>query len=309
MSDLVQLGKPKRRGERVERPPWLRVRVQDSASFRQVGQMLDGLRLHTVCEEARCPNIWECWGKHQTATFMILGDVCTKTCRYCSVQKGKPLPPDANEPEHVAQAVVHLGLKHTVITSVDRDDLADYGSGHWAEVIGAIRRDSPGCRVEVLIPDFLGDEAALRRVFAARPEVLAHNVETVPSLYKRMRPKGSYERALQLLARVHAWRQSEEVPITTKTGIMVGLGETIEELLAVMDALREVSCDVLTLGQYLNPTRKHLPVQRFYTPEEFSYLREQALSRGFLYCESGPLVRSSYHAHEHVPGAPLAAPR
>jgi lipoic acid synthetase len=265
--------------------------------------MLDGLSLNTVCEEARCPNIWECWGKHKTATFMVLGDVCTKTCRYCSVGKGKPKPPDAAEPEHVAQAVVQLELLHAVVTSVDRDDLPDLGSGHWAEVIAAIRRRSPLTRIELLIPDFLGDVSALHRVLDAGPDVLGHNVETVPRLYKRMRPKGSYARALELIGRTDAYRRERGVPMTTKTGLMLGMGETAEEVIEVMDALRAVGCDVLTLGQYLNPTKKHQPVVRFWTPDEFAELKKAALARGFLHCESGPLVRSSYHAHEHVPAA------
>jgi lipoyl synthase len=302
--ELVHLGIPtgiSKRGEHAPRPPWLRVRVKDTATYRDVGKLLDGLNLHTVCEEARCPNIWECWGEHKTATLMILGDVCTKTCRYCSVGKGKPLPPDVLEPEHVATAVERLGLMHAVITSVDRDDLADLGSGHWASVIGAIRARNPRTRIELLIPDFLGDETALHRVLDAKPDIVGHNVETVPSLYKRMRPKGSYARALELLARAHTYRGERGVPLTTKTGIMVGMGETVPELLEVMDALRRVNCDVVTFGQYLNPTRQHAPIVRYYTPEDFGYLKEQALLRGFLHCESGPLVRSSYHAHEHVP--------
>ncbi len=304
MSELVKLGIPtgaSRKGDHAPRPSWLRVRVRDTETYREVGKLLDGLELHTVCEEARCPNIWECWGEHKTATLMILGDVCTKTCRYCSVGKGKPLPPDAQEPAHTAEAVARLGLAHAVITSVDRDDLADKGSGHWAQVIAAIRARTPRTRIELLIPDFLGDEAALHRVLDAGPDIVGHNVETVPSLYKRMRPKGSYARALQLLSRADAYRNERQVPLTTKTGIMCGMGETVDELLTTMDALREVHCDVVTFGQYLNPTRKHTPIERYYTPDDFAFLKAEALKRGFLHCESGPLVRSSYHAHEHVP--------
>jgi lipoyl synthase len=306
VSDLIQLGIPtgvSKRGDQARRPPWLRVRVKDTETYRDVAKLLGDLNLHTVCEEARCPNIWECWGEHKTATLMILGDVCTKTCRYCSVGKGKPKAPDALEPEHTAVAVARLGLKHAVITSVDRDDLADLGSGHWAQVIHSIRQKNPETRIELLIPDFLGNEAALHRVLDAGPDIVGHNVETVPSLYKRMRPKGSYARALELLARADTYRKARRVALTTKTGIMCGMGETKDELLTVMDALREANCDVVTFGQYLNPTRKHAPIVNYYTPDDFAYLKEQALQRGFLHCESGPLVRSSYHAHEHVPAA------
>lgn len=304
MSELVALGIPAKiakRGPDARRPEWLKVRIADNDTYRDVKQMLGGLKLNTVCEEARCPNIWECWGKHKTATFMVLGDVCTKTCRYCSVGKGKPKAPDAKEPEHVAQAVLQLGLNHAVITSVDRDDLADRGSGHWAQVIHAVRAQNPKTRIELLIPDFLGEQAALFHVLDAAPDVVGHNVETVPRLYKRMRPKGSYTRALELLGRAHTYRTERQAALTTKTGIMVGMGETIEELVAVMDELRAVNCDVVTFGQYLNPTTKHQAIDRYYTPDEFAYLKTQALARGFLHCESGPLVRSSYHAHEHVP--------
>lgn len=298
MSELVQLGKP----ARVKRPEWLRVRIRDTDTYRGVRGLVKGLSLNTVCQEARCPNIWECWGEHRTATFMILGDVCTRACRYCAVTSGRPSAgPDAAEPKHVARAVAELQLKHAVITSVDRDDLPDYGAGHFAATIAAVREHAPGCRVEVLIPDFMGDLQALEVLLDARPDVLGHNVETVPSLYRRMRPRGSYQRALGILAASHTHRGERGVAMTTKTGLMVGLGETLEELLAVMDDLRASCCDVLTLGQYLNPTLKHAPVARHYTPEEFAYLRQQALARGFLHVESGPLVRSSYHAHEHVP--------
>jgi lipoic acid synthetase len=303
-NELVQLGKPgvAREGEAARRPSWMRVRVQSTGTYDEVKSLLSGLSLHTVCEEARCPNIWECWGKHQTATFMILGKYCTRSCRYCSVPKGKPKgPPDADEPAHVAEAVVRLGITHAVVTSVDRDDLPDYGSMHFVRTIEAIRARKPGTRLEVLIPDFLGDETALRNVLMARPEVLNHNTETVPRLYRRLRPKGSFSRVLELFGRAHAWRKEHRAAITTKSGIMCGLGETKDELLLVMDALREAHCDVLTFGQYLNPTKRHAPIDRFYTPDEFAWLKEQGLSRGFLHVESGPLVRSSYHAHEHVP--------
>jgi lipoic acid synthetase len=303
MSDLVQLGARKVAAAPAQRrPEWLRVQVKDTETYRDVGKMLAGLGLHTVCEEARCPNIWECWGKHRTATFMILGDVCTRNCRYCSVTSGRPAgPPDVQEPANVAEAVVRLGLTHAVITSVDRDDLPDYGSGHFVATIEAIRARKADCRIEVLIPDFLGDEAALHKLLDIRPEIVDHNTETVPRLFKRMRGKGVYKRSLEVLHRAHRYRMDRGAAMTTKTGVMVGLGETVDELLQVMDDLRAVECDVLTLGQYLNPTKKHVAIDRYYTPEEFAWLKEQALSRGFKHCESGPLVRSSYHAHEHVP--------
>lgn len=301
MSELVQLGVPKT-GVDARRPPWLRVKVTDTETYRDVGKLLHGLNLNTVCEDARCPNIWECWGKHQTATFMILGDVCTRNCRYCSVASGRPAgPPDPQEPENVAEAVVRLGLTYAVITSVDRDDLPDYGAGHFVETMAAIRRRKPECRIEVLIPDFLGNEDALLKLLDGRPEILDHNTETVPRLYKKLRSGGKYERVLWLLERSDRYRREHNIAMATKTGIMVGLGETKEELLSVMDDLRKVNCDVLTLGQYLNPTKKHAQIDRFYTPEEFAELKEEGLKRGFKHVESGPLVRSSYHAHEHVP--------
>ena len=302
MAELVQIGGKNKKTPHTPRPEWLRVQVRDSESLREVTRMVNELKLNTVCEDARCPNIWECWGQHRTATFMILGDTCTRACRYCSVNSGKPSePPDANEPGNVAEAVVRLGLDHAVVTSVDRDDLPDYGAGHFKATIEAIRARRPGCRVEVLIPDFMGDPDALRVVLDARPEVLNHNTETVPRLFRRMRSKGVYERTLEVIARTHAYRTAAEVSMTTKSGIMVGLGESIDELLEVMDDLREAHCDVLTLGQYLNPTRKHAPIDRYYHPDEFAHLKQEAQNRGFLHVESGPLVRSSYHAHEHVP--------
>jgi lipoic acid synthetase len=301
MAELVTLGIPSS-GEKARRPSWLKVKVQDTNTYRDVRSLLHGLNLNTVCEDARCPNIWECWGQHRTATMMILGDVCTRNCRYCSVTSGKPPSlPDPQEPQNVAEAVVRLGLRHAVITSVDRDDLPDYGSGHFAETLEAIRKRSPDCRLEVLIPDFMGHKPSLEKLLDARPDVMGHNTETVPRLYKKMRSKGVYETTLQVIQWTHEYRLKHGCAMTTKTGIMVGLGETIDELLAVMDDLRSVHCDVLTLGQYLNPTKKHAQVARFYTPEEFDYLKEEALKKGFLHVESGPLVRSSYHAHEHVP--------
>ena len=303
MEKLIQLGRGGRPA-RPARPEWLRVKVADTHTYRDVRALLQDLKLNTVCDEARCPNIWECWGKHRTATFMILGEICTRACRYCSVTSGRPQgPPDADEPARVAEAVVRLGLSHAVITSVDRDDLDDYGAGHFARTIGAIRQRAPGCRIEVLIPDFMGDAAALGTVLAAQPEVLDHNTETVPRLYRRMRSKGVYARTLQVLAAADAHRRRGGAPMTTKSGLMMGLGETFDEVLAVMDDLRRVHCDVLTLGQYLNPTSKHVKIDRYWTPQEFAELKREGLRRGFLHVESGPLVRSSYHAHEHVPAA------
>ncbi|MBI5509479.1 MAG: lipoyl synthase [Deltaproteobacteria bacterium] len=302
MSDLIQNGVPKR-GTGARRPEYLRVKIQGSTTYREVGQLLGGLKLHTVCESARCPNIWECWGSHKTATFMIAGDVCTRNCRYCAVTKGRPEPLATDEPAQVAKAVWQLKLAHAVVTSVDRDDLADFGAGQFAATIRAIRTLSPTTRVEVLIPDLKGDAAALQTILDARPEVLNHNVETVPRLFPKLRAKGDFERSLTLLARADAFRREHGVPMVTKSGIMLGLGETIDELLAVMDALRRVRCDVLTLGQYLNPTTDHTPIDRFYTLEEFATLRAAGQERGFAHVEAGPLVRSSYHAASHVPTA------
>ncbi len=283
----------------ARRPPWLKVKIRESENFRQISKLLEGLSLNTVCEHARCPNIWECFGEHRTATFMILGEVCTRACRYCSVQKGKPpRPPDPQEPAHVAAAVEKLALRHAVITSVDRDDLEDFGASHFAKTVLAIRARVPTCRVELLTPDFKGDERALQTVLDTRPEVLGHNLETVARLYGRLRPLGSYPRALALLARVASYRREAKAPIITKSGLMLGLGEDRAEILAAMDDLRAHDCDVLTLGQYLNPTKKHEPVHKFYTPAEFDEFCEAGRARGFRQVVSGPLVRSSYHAHE-----------
>lgn len=300
MSDLVQLAIPKQ-GEQARRPPWLKVKVTHSNTFDEVGQLLDGLNLNTVCREARCPNIWECWGQHKTATFMILGEVCTRACRYCSVTHGRPQAVMPDEPQKVAQAVQRLGLTHTVVTSVDRDDLEDFGSGHFVNTIAAIRALTPQCRIEVLIPDFGGEPSALERVLAAQPDILDHNIETVPRLYPRMRSRGDYQRALGVLKQAHQFRTQHHIAMTTKTGVMVGLGEEIQEIFEVMDELRDIHCDVLTVGQYLNPTKKNAPIARFYSPEEFALIKSEGIKRGFKHVESGPLVRSSYHAHEHMP--------
>ena len=252
-------------------------------------------KLHTVCEEARCPNIGECWA-HGTATFMLLGDVCTRNCGFCAVKHGRPLSVDPEEPRRVAGAVSALGLRHVVITSVDRDDLPDGGASQFARTAEAIKETVPGCSVEVLIPDFQGNEAALRTVLEAPIDVLNHNVETVPRLYRRVRPGARYERSLELLDRAKRIRPD----VRTKTGLMLGLGEERPEVVGVLRDLVAIRCDILTLGQYLQPTARHLPVVRYVPPEEFSELRKEALAMGFRYVESGPLVRSSYHAWLHV---------
>jgi lipoic acid synthetase len=254
-----------------------------------------GLDLHTVCEEAHCPNLGECWDRG-TATFMILGDVCTRACGFCAVKTGLPGgPPDPAEPERVAEAVARMGLRHAVITSVNRDDQKDGGAAVFAACIRAIRARTPGYAVEVLIPDFKGDAAALATVLEARPDVLNHNTETVPRLYRHVRPGARFERSLELL------RRSRQAGLTTKSGIMVGLGEAWDEILDTIRAIRDAGTHVLTVGQYLRPSAGHLPVMRYYTPEEFAEIKRQALSMGYGHVESGPLVRSSYHADEQVP--------
>jgi lipoic acid synthetase len=284
----------------AERPEWLKVRLKDQSSVDEVTGMMRELRLTTVCEEARCPNLFECWSD-RTATFQLMGDICTRHCGFCSIGKGKPGVIDAAEPENVAEAVERLGLKHAVITSVDRDDLADGGARHFAETIAAVRSRNPGCAVEVLIPDFGGDWEALEIVLDAGPEVLNHNVETVPRLYRRARYGSEFERSKELLRRAGLARPDRIQ--RTKSGCMVGLGETREELLELFAELREAEVDVLTVGQYLQPTSGQLPVERYWSPEEFEDLRVAALAMGFNHVESGPFVRSSYHAREHVSGS------
>jgi lipoic acid synthetase len=254
---------------------------------------MSDLGLHTVCEEARCPNIGECWN-HGTATFMILGDVCTRACAYCAVAHGRPLPLDKDEPERVASAIQTLALDYVVVTSVDRDDLADGGAWAFAETVRRTRTRLPDCRIEVLIPDFRGDDHALRTVLDSGPDILNHNTETVPRLYRMARSGGRYERTLQLLDRSR--RHAPAIP--TKTGLMVGLGETWAELLTTFQDLRDVGCGILTIGQYLRPTAAHAEMVRYYHPDEFRHLKTAALDMGFVHVESGPLVRSSYHAHE-----------
>lgn len=292
---------------RQGRPDWLRIRLATPASYHKVREIVDRLNLHTVCQEARCPNIYECWGEHGTATFMILGDICTRRCGFCAVTSGRPQAGvDAAEPGHVAEAVAVMGLKHAVITSVDRDDLPDGGARHWAHVIEAIHEKNPGAAVEVLTPDFRGVPDALDVVLGAAPEIFSHNMETVPRLYRLARPGSRYDRSLALLAEASRRREAGEYEGRVKTGIMVGLGETADEVYATIEDIRSTGVEILTIGQYLQPTPKHLPVDRFVHPDEFAAYRSHALSLGFAHCESGPLVRSSYHAHEHV--RPAAAP-
>jgi len=277
------------------KPSWLRARAPMGDNFHQLKQLARGLGLHTVCESAQCPNIGECWN-HRTATFMLLGDICTRRCGFCAVPKGKPEAIDWEEPSRVAEAVATLGLKHAVVTSVNRDDDNVGGARVFAETIREIRRLTPHCRVEVLIPDFQGLEAPLRIVLEAEPDVLNHNTETVPRLYRAVRSGARYQRTLDLLA--NAKRISPQT--VTKSGVMVGLGEATDELVDVFRDLGERGVDILTVGQYLRPSKDHLPIARFYTPEEFAELKTEALRFGFRHVESGPLVRSSYHAHEQA---------
>ncbi|MEW5915635.1 MAG: lipoyl synthase [Gemmatimonadota bacterium] len=280
------------------KPDWLKVRAPGGENYARLKQLMRELNLHTVCEEAHCPNVGECW-EHGTATFMILGAVCTRNCGYCAVAHGRPPEYDLAEPERVAKAIAEMQLRHAVITSVDRDDLEDFGSYIFAETIRQIRAHMPGCSVEVLVPDFQGDEHAIRKVLEARPDIYNHNTETVPRLYRRARPGGRYERVMRIFE--FAKREAPEIP--TKTGIILGLGETIEEVLAVMRDLRAVDVDILTLGQYLRPSADHLPLDRYYSPQEFRELADAGRAMGFKHVESGPLVRSSYHAWEQVQAA------
>jgi lipoic acid synthetase len=262
-------------------------------------KLIEGLNLHTVCQEARCPNIFECW-TDKTATFMLAGDICTRHCGFCAVGKGTPGSLDPEEPRHVAEAVRHLGLAHTVITSVNRDDLADGGAAHWAATIREVRALNPGCKIEVLIPDFNGDEQALNTVLDAEPDVLNHNMETIARLYRRVRPDADYRQSLTLLERAGRRRDSEQKRMLTKSGIMVGLGENFDEVVELMKDLRAVSCDIMTIGQYLQPYERRLPVERYVTPEEFARWREVGMQMGFRHVESSPLTRSSYHARQQT---------
>jgi lipoyl synthase len=278
----------------LPRPEWIKARAPLGAGYERLRALMRDLDLHTVCEEARCPNVGECWNRG-TATFMILGDVCTRACGFCAVKTGLPgLPPDPEEPRRVADAVARMGLRHAVITSVNRDDQKDGGAGIFAAVVREIRARVPGCAVELLIPDLKGDWGALGTILASRPDVLNHNTETVPRLYRHVRPGASFSRSRELL------RRSKEAGLLTKSGIMVGLGEEWDEVLETIRAIRAAGTDVLTVGQYLRPSPSHLPIVRYWTPEEFARLREIALGLGYAHVESGPLVRSSYHAEEHV---------
>jgi lipoyl synthase len=314
---LIQIGRSHERepeppeprnARRQGRPEWLRVRLSTPSSYHRVRGLVERLNLNTVCEEARCPNIYECWGEHGTATFMILGDVCTRRCGFCAVTSGRPQAGvDPEEPEHVAEAVATMGLRHAVITSVDRDDLPDGGAGHFARVIRAVHGRNPQAAVEVLTPDFRGVHDALDAVLGAAPEVFSHNMETVPRMYRQARPGSRYDRSLGLLAEAARRRDEGRYRGRVKTGIMVGLGETPEEVRGTIEDIRGAGVEILTIGQYLQPTPKHLPVDRWVHPDEFAAYREHALSAGFAHCESGPLVRSSYHAHEHV-GTAAARP-
>jgi len=279
-------------------PPWLKVRAPGGPEFAETMATVRELGLHTVCQEARCPNIGECWG-HRTATFMLLGDTCTRNCGFCAVTHGRPLAVDPAEPLRVASAVARLGLRHVVVTSVNRDDLADGGAAHFAATARAIKRLLPGCRVEVLVPDFQGNLASVAEVVASPIDVFNHNLETVPRLYRRVRAGARYARSLAVLEAARRAREG----LLTKTGLMLGLGETQEELASVFRDLRSIGCDILTLGQYLRPSGDHLPVERYVPPEEFTALGAEALALGFRHVEAGPLVRSSYHAWSHVPPA------
>lgn len=277
----------------MTRPPWLQARIPGGENYARIKGLVSEHRLHTVCEEARCPNMGECWN-HGTATFMILGDVCTRSCGFCAVKTGRPPELDGDEPRRVAEAVKMLGVRHAVITSVNRDELFDGGAQIFAETIHRTREVSPTTKIEVLIPDFQGDEFALNIVLDAFPDILNHNLETVPRLYAVVRPQAKYARSLELLDR------AKRRGFVTKTGLMLGIGERTEEVLEVMKDLRTADCDILTLGQYLQPTKQHVPVDRFVHPDEFRMLKERGEKMGFRHVESGPLVRSSYHAEKQI---------
>ncbi len=278
----------------LRRPEWLKIQLGTNQDYAEVRQLVNRQKLHTVCESARCPNIGECWSR-RTATFMILGNICTRSCRFCNITVGKPTEYDLDEPRRVAEAVRDLNLRHAVITSVARDDLSDGGASIFAETIRQIRAQQPGCSIEVLIPDFKGDTQDLDVVLDAKPDILNHNLETVQRLQREVRVQATYERSLLVL------RYAKEKGFVTKSGIMVGLGETWDEIIQTLRDLREVGCNIVTIGQYLPPTKMHFPLARFYTPQEFKELKSVGLEMGFTHVESGPLVRSSYHADEQVP--------
>jgi lipoyl synthase len=300
MSDVLYQIMGRHRAEPLpeRKPPWLKVRAPGGPNYIRLKHLMRELDLHSVCEEAHCPNVGECW-EHGTATFMILGDVCTRNCAYCAVAHGRPPKYDIDEPERVARAIAEMALQHAVITSVDRDDLPDFGAYVFAETIRQIHQLVPDCSVEVLVPDFQGNEASIRAVLDAGPEIYNHNTETVPRLYKKARPGGRYPRVMEIFK--FAKRVAPDIP--TKTGMILGMGETVEEVIAVMRDLRAVDVDILTLGQYLRPSDKHIALDRYYTPAEFRNLYEVGMEMGFRHVESGPLVRSSYHAWEQVQAA------
>jgi lipoic acid synthetase len=302
-SDLVQIDLTPRRP--VRKPEWLKAKAPGGETFHNLKKMARELKLHTVCESAQCPNIGECWNQ-KAATFMMLGNLCTRRCGFCAVPKGRPEPIDLDEPRRVAYAVAQLGLHHAVITSVNRDDDNLGAARAFVEVIREIRAQAPGCRVEVLTPDFQGVDEALRMVVEARPEILNHNIETVPRLYRVAKSGGKYARSLEFLRRAKEMAAEAGWEQVTKTGIIVGMGEEIHELLGVFRDLAERRVDILTIGQYLRPSRDHLVMQRFYTPEEFAFLKHEAMGMGFKHVESGPLVRSSYHAQEQAESTGLA---
>jgi lipoic acid synthetase len=286
----------------IVKPSWLKVRAPGSPEYLETKKIVKDLKLHTVCEEAMCPNIGECWS-HHTATFMIMGELCTRRCHFCSVKKGTSetlVALDPFEPERVGIAVKELGLRHAVVTSVDRDDVADKGAGHFCKTVQAIRTHAPQCKVELLIPDLKGSRADLATILSAKVDVLNHNIETVPRLYKKVRPGAGYIRSLA----IHRWAKEIDPKVVTKSGIMVGLGETKEEVLRVMDDMRDADIDVMTIGQYLRPSENQLPVRAFITPEEFKEYEVEGMSRGFKFVESGPFVRSSYHAWKHTADVP-----
>ncbi|AIQ65479.1 lipoyl synthase [Paenibacillus stellifer] len=280
------------------KPDWIRIKLTTGENYQDIKGMMRSKTLHTVCEEARCPNIYECWA-NRTATFMILGDICTRACRFCAVNTGMPTELDLQEPERVAEAAENMNLRHCVITSVARDDLKDGGATIFAETVKAMRKRLPLCSVEVLIPDFMGDRDSLQIVMDSKPDILNHNIETVERMSDRVRAKAKYRRSLELLRRA----KEMQPKIPTKSSIMLGVGEEWDEILQAMDDLREVDCDILTIGQYLQPSPQHLNVVKYYPPEDFAKLKEEGLKRGFSHVESGPLVRSSYHAHEQTQSA------
>ncbi|QIZ09104.1 lipoyl synthase [Priestia megaterium] len=285
--------------DHVRKPEWLKIKLNTNEQYTGIKKMMREKKLHTVCEEAKCPNIHECWAERKTATFMILGSVCTRACRFCAVQTGLPTELDWEEPERVAVSVEQMGLKHVVITAVARDDLKDGGAGVFAETVRAVRRRNPFCSIEVLPSDMKGEYDNLKTLMDARPDILNHNIETVKRLTPRIRSRATYDRSLEFLRRA----KEMNATIPTKSSIMIGLGETKEEIIETMDDLRANNVDIMTIGQYLQPTKHHLKVHKYWSPQEFEELKNIAMSKGFSHCEAGPLVRSSYHADEQVNAA------